>query len=63
MRETIPRFFIDSDQLVSIAAPLFLVAAAFQLFDGIQVVSQGALRGLQDIENTDDNYGCRLFGR
>lgn len=50
LRETIPRFFIDSDQLVSIAAPLFLVAAAFQLFDGIQVVSQGALRGLQDVK-------------
>lgn len=49
-REAIPRFFIDTQQLVSMAAPLFVVAAGFQLFDGLQVVCQGALRGLYDVK-------------
>jgi multidrug resistance protein, MATE family len=31
--------------VVAAARPLIVVAAAFQLFDGIQVVAQGALRG------------------
>lgn len=34
--------------LVAYAIPFLLVAAAFQLFDGVQAVAQGALRGLQD---------------
>jgi MATE family multidrug resistance protein len=34
--------------LVAFAAQYLLVAALFQLFDGIQVVAAGALRGLQD---------------
>lgn len=50
LREAIPRFFIDSPELISIAAPLFIVAAAFQLFDGLQVVCQGALRGMCDVK-------------
>ena len=50
LREAIPRFFIDTPELVAIAAPLFVIAAAFQLFDGLQVVCQGALRGLCDVK-------------
>lgn len=34
--------------LVSIARTFLLVAAAFQLFDGVQTIMAGALRGLQD---------------
>ncbi|MFC3101342.1 MATE family efflux transporter [Altererythrobacter lauratis] len=34
--------------LASLATSFLLVAAAFQLFDGAQVVAAGALRGLQD---------------
>ncbi len=34
--------------LVGFAVHYMVVAAAFQLFDGIQAVSMGALRGLQD---------------
>ncbi|MDD4820476.1 MAG: MATE family efflux transporter [Flavobacteriales bacterium] len=43
-------FFPENEYMISITAPLFLVVAAFELFDGVQVVSQGALRGLQDVK-------------
>ncbi len=38
----------DNAALVAYAIPFLMVAAAFQLFDGVQAVAQGALRGLQD---------------
>ena len=34
--------------LVGFAVRYMVIAAAFQLFDGIQAVSAGSLRGLQD---------------
>ena len=37
-------------EVVTIAAQLLLVAAIFQISDGIQVVVLGALRGLQDVK-------------
>jgi MATE family multidrug resistance protein len=47
------RLYVDPDApqnvaLVAFALRYMVVAAAFQLFDGIQAVSAGALRGLQD---------------
>ena len=41
---------IDNQEVVVIAAKLLLVAAVFQISDGIQVVVLGALRGLQDVK-------------
>lgn len=41
---------IDNKEVVAIAAKLLLVAAVFQISDGIQVVVLGALRGLQDVK-------------
>ncbi len=55
--EQMPKIFVNMDSLtdltantevVSIASQLLLVAAVFQISDGIQVVVLGALRGLQD---------------
>lgn len=52
-----PALFVDmgnlkdlvaNTEVVTIAAQLLLVAAVFQISDGIQVVVLGALRGLQD---------------
>lgn len=40
----------DNSEVVSIASKLILVAAVFQVSDGIQVVVLGALRGLQDVK-------------
>lgn len=41
---------IDNREVIKIAAQLLLVAAVFQISDGIQVVVLGALRGLQDVK-------------
>ncbi|MCS6798839.1 MAG: MATE family efflux transporter [Myxococcota bacterium] len=40
---------VTSPDLVRAAAPLLLVAAAFQVFDGVQVIAAGALRGAGDL--------------
>jgi len=41
---------IDNAEVILIASKLLLVAAIFQISDGIQVVVLGALRGLQDVK-------------
>ena len=41
---------LDNNQIIAIASQLLLVAAVFQISDGIQVVVLGALRGLQDVK-------------
>ena len=40
----------DNTEVIFIAAKLLLVAAFFQISDGLQVVVLGALRGLQDVK-------------
>ena len=55
----LPRLYVDESDLVNqadnfevigIAAKLLVVAAVFQISDGIQVVVLGALRGMQDVK-------------
>jgi len=41
---------IDNQEIVMITAKLLIVAAFFQISDGVQVVVLGALRGLQDVK-------------
>ncbi len=41
---------VDNMEVIQIASQLLLVAAFFQISDGIQVVVLGALRGLQDVK-------------
>ena len=41
---------IDNAEVIAIASKLLIVAAIFQISDGIQVVVLGALRGLQDVK-------------
>lgn len=57
--QVLPHFFLnmddplqtlDNNEVIAIAAKLVLVAAFFQISDGIQVVVLGALRGLQDVK-------------
>jgi MATE family multidrug resistance protein len=57
--KSLPALFVDMNSLtdlaqntevVAIAGQLLLVAAVFQISDGIQVVVLGALRGLQDVK-------------
>ena len=40
----------DTTEVIKTAATLLLIAALFQISDGIQVVVLGALRGLQDVK-------------
>ena len=57
--EFLPKLYLDFDdasnfkdnyQVVSIASKLLLIAAIFQISDGVQVVVLGALRGMQDVK-------------
>lgn len=41
---------LDNVEVIKIASQLLLVAAIFQISDGMQVVVLGALRGLQDVK-------------
>jgi len=50
LKDILPVFYIDNAEVISLAAQLLIVAALFQLSDGIQVVILGALRGLQDVK-------------
>lgn len=45
---TLVGFFSPGPEVVELAAGLLLVAALFQLFDGLQAVATGVLRGLGD---------------
>jgi MATE family multidrug resistance protein len=55
----LPHFFLRMDnsgemlansEVIAIASKLLIVAAVFQISDGVQVVVLGALRGLQDVK-------------
>lgn len=55
LHKVLPVFFVNEQvqqtaEVLSIASQLILIAAVFQLSDGIQVVVLGALRGLQDVK-------------
>lgn len=41
--------FVDDARVVALAASIFVVAGLFQIFDGMQVASLGALRGMSDV--------------
>ena len=52
----LPWLYLDDNgsfdvlETVSIASELLIIVALFQIFDGIQIVAQGALRGIQDVK-------------
>ncbi|MBP8790367.1 MAG: MATE family efflux transporter [Breznakibacter sp.] len=47
-RRAIPSLFIHDQTVIDVAAQLLLVGGLFQLFDGVQVVALGVLRGMED---------------
>lgn len=49
-KDILPTFYIENSEVIILAAQLLVVAAIFQLSDGVQVVVLGALRGLQDVK-------------
>lgn len=49
-RNYLPYIFTTDEQVIQIAARLLIVAAIFQVFDGLQVVMLGNLRGMADVK-------------
>lgn len=49
-RHLLPSLYIEDIAVIELTAALLIIAAFFQLSDGIQVVCAGALRGLQDVK-------------
>jgi MATE family multidrug resistance protein len=49
-REFLPSLYINDQQVIQFTSSLMIIAAFFQLSDGVQVVTAGALRGLQDVK-------------
>ena len=50
LRYQIPLFYVNDPAVIDLAATLLLFAGAFSLFDGLQVVGLGVLRGYADIK-------------
>ncbi|WP_375419528.1 MATE family efflux transporter [uncultured Hymenobacter sp.] len=50
LRHVIPPLYNSDPAVLGQAATLILIAAAFQISDGLQVVGLGALRGLEDVK-------------
>src|SRR5262249_12638339 len=48
-RRPLVMVFTDDASVIELGASLLVVAAAFQLFDGVQAVAAGALRGAADV--------------
>ena len=46
----LPTFFNGHLEVIQVSSALLLVAALFQLFDGVQVTGLGVLRGLSDVK-------------
>lgn len=46
----LPAFFSEIPEVIKLSSGLLLVAALFQLFDGVQVTALGILRGLSDVK-------------
>ena len=49
LRCWLPSLFVEEMDVIEVAAGLMLVAGLFQIFDGVQVVALGILRGLEDV--------------
>lgn len=50
LRHRLPFLFTADAQVIEQAASLLAVAALFQLFDGLQIISLGILRGFADVK-------------
>ena len=50
LRNYLPSLYIEDKGVISIASSLLIIAALFQISDGIQGVGIGILRGLMDVK-------------
>ncbi len=49
-KNVFPALYVDDPEVIGIAAGLLVVAAFFQVSDGVQVVGMGSLRGMEDVK-------------
>ncbi|NNF35631.1 MAG: MATE family efflux transporter [Saprospiraceae bacterium] len=49
-RHFLPTLYINDDIVINYASTLLILAAIFQIPDGVQVTALGALRGIQDVK-------------
>jgi MATE family multidrug resistance protein len=49
-KDFLPSLYINDLEVIQFTSTLLIIAAFFQLSDGVQVVTAGALRGLQDVK-------------
>jgi MATE family multidrug resistance protein len=52
LRFQYPRWFVKESEweVIALASKLLVIGAFFQLFDGVQTIMQGALRGINDVK-------------
>jgi MATE family multidrug resistance protein len=50
LKNFLPTLFVSDKEVLSIAASLLVVAAFFQISDGVQAVGLGVLRGITDVK-------------
>lgn len=46
----LPTIFTSDNYIIDVSSKLLIIAAIFQLFDGLQVTSIGMLRGIEDVK-------------
>ena len=61
--DQIARLYTRDPAVRELAAGLLLMAAIFQLSDGVQVGAAGALRGFKDTADADDAVHLLVLGR
>jgi MATE family multidrug resistance protein len=49
-KSLLPSLYVDDSAVIALSADLLIVAAFFQISDGVQVVGLGSLRGLSDVK-------------
>ncbi len=49
LKDVLPRLYIEDVEVARIASTLLVIAAGFQISDGLQAVGLGVLRGLKDV--------------
>lgn len=47
---TLPKIYISEIEVIELSSKLLIIAAAFQIFDGMQATGLGVLRGLTDVK-------------
>lgn len=50
LRNQLPHFYVNNIKVISTASSLLIIAALFQIFDGMQATGIGVLRGLMDVK-------------